>query len=143
MEDLANILKTHLSKSKIEKKVEPTINRSSSDEKPSVSEIPDVFFDHVLVNFKLTRIEIMVLMYLYRKVWCRPNINKLHGISDLLSHETIYTSLSLTRDELYQALLKLESYNFIETIRAGQYFVRKYFTEDFDKQFGQTYDNFL
>jgi uncharacterized protein YlbG (UPF0298 family) len=143
MEDLTNILKTHLSKSKLDKKAEPTFNRSSSDDSPSASEIPDIFFDHVLVNFKLSRIEIMVLMFLYRKVWCRPNINKVHGISDLLSHESIYTSLSITRDELYQAIVKLENLNFIETIRAGQYFVRKYFTEDLDKQYGQTYDNFL
>ena len=45
-------------------------------------------------------------------------------------------------ENIYQALRKVEEYGFISTIRSGQYFVRKYFTKDYDEKFGQTYDDF-
>ena len=67
----------------------------SMDEKflPSTSEIPDLFFDEIVVQYKLSRIDIVVLMYLYRKVWCRPNLFKLHGISPLLSHQVMESGI--------------------------------------------------
>ena len=37
----------------------------------------------------------------------------------------------------------LENYGLIETVRSGQYFVRKYFTRELDSEFGQTYDEFF
>lgn len=144
MEDITDILKTHHSKNKKETSINKVkINHTSSIDGPSVSEIPDLFFDHIIPKYKLNRVEILVIMFLYRKVWCKPNLNKLHGISDIMSHEAMYTSLHITRDDLYHAIVKLENLRFIETVRAGQYFVRKFFTEDFDKQYGQTYDNFF
>lgn len=109
---------------------------------PSLSKIPDLFFDQILVNYKLTRIEIMVLMYIYRRVWCRPNLFKLHGISPLMSHSEMAESLGPSLEEIYHGLRKLEDYNFIATVRSGQYFVRKYFTREFDEYYGQTYDDF-
>ena len=108
----------------------------------SLSKIPDLFFDQILVNFKLSRIEIMVLMYIYRRVWCRPNLYKIHGISPLMSHSEMAENLGPSLEEVYNALRKLEEYNFLATVRSGQYFVRKYFTKDYDEYYGQTYDDF-
>ncbi|MCB9062912.1 MAG: hypothetical protein H6622_15425 [Halobacteriovoraceae bacterium] len=108
----------------------------------SSSEIPDLFFDDVLVKFKLNRIEILVIMYLYRCVWCRPNLYKVHGISQILSHTEMANKLGLSIDEIYQALKKLEDLGFISTIRSGQYFVRKYFTKQNDEFFAHTYNEF-
>ena len=31
------------------------------------------FFDQIIGEFRLNRVEILVLMYLYRLVWCKPN----------------------------------------------------------------------
>ncbi len=106
------------------------------------SEIPDLFFDKILVEFKLPRIEIMVLMYVYRQVWCRPNLYKIHGISQLLSYTEMGKVLHLEIEEIYQALRKLEESGFITTVRSGQYFVRRYFTKEIDEEFGQSYDDF-
>ena len=114
------------------------------DEKslPSTSEIPDLFFDEIVSGYKLSRIDIMVLMYLYRRVWCRPNLFKLHGISPLLSHQTMAEQTSLSIDDIYSAIHKLESLGFLNTIRSGQYFVRRYFTKENDEKFSQFYDDF-
>lgn len=109
---------------------------------PTTSEIPDIFFDEVLVDYKLNRMEVLVLMYLYRRVWCRPNLYKEFGISQLMAHTEMAKQLKLSIEEIYQALRKLEELGFIGTIRSGQYFVRKYFTKDNDEKFGQTYDDF-
>jgi hypothetical protein len=49
----------------------------------------------------------------------------------------------VTVEELGTELRNLEKYGLIETVRSGQYFVRKYFTEVLDLQFGQHYDEFL
>lgn len=106
------------------------------------SEIPDLFFDEILVRFKLTRIEIIVQMYLYRKVWARPNLYKKYGISPLLSYTEMSNQSGLDLDEIYHALRKLEEYQFISTIRSGQYFVRRYFTKALDETYGQNYDDF-
>lgn len=111
--------------------------------KATTSEIPDIFFDEVLVDFKLTRIEICVLMYLYRQVWCRPNLYKKFGIGPIISHSDLSETLKIEIDSLYNAIQNLERFGCLETVRAGQYFVRKFFTEDFDKKYGQTYDNFF
>jgi len=109
---------------------------------PTTSEIPDLFFDEILVDYKLNRIEVLALMYLYRRVWCRPNLYKEFGISQLLAHTEMAKSLKLSIDEIYHALRKLEELAFISTIRSGQYFVRKYFSKDNDEKYGQTYDDF-
>ena len=137
MNELHDILNSHHTKLQpktgIKKKGTPT---------PSTSEIPDLFFDEILVEYKLTRIEILVLMYLYHQVWCRPNLHKTYGIGPIMSHSEVAEKLEITQEEIYSALRKLESFSFIETIRSGQYFVRKYFTEKNDKRYGQFYDDF-
>ena len=66
---------------------------------PTFSEIPDLFFDHILVEYKLARAEIIILMHLYRKVWCRPNIYRDFGIGPLLSYKDMGQQLGLSLDE--------------------------------------------
>ncbi len=109
---------------------------------PTLSKIPDIFFDEILVDFKLNRVEVLVLMYLYRRVWCRPNLYKEFGISQLMAHSEMSVHLKISIDDIYHSLRKLEDLNFISTIRSGQYFVRRYFTKDNDEKFGQSYDDF-
>lgn len=140
MVDLHSILATHHSKG-LEKE---TVNRDKSpkSKQPSVSEIPDLFFDEILVKNKLTRLEIMVLMYLYRKVYSKSNLYRVYGFSQILSHTEIAKNLNITMDDVYHSLRKLEELGFINTIRSGQYFVRKYFSEKNDEQYGHSYDNF-
>jgi DNA-binding MarR family transcriptional regulator len=116
--------------------------KSNNPNEPTYSEIPDIFFDTILTNYKLTRIEIMVTMYLYRKVWCRPNIYKTYGISQMMSLTEMANALNVEMDDVYNSLRKLEEFGFITTVRSGQYFVRKYFLKEFDEQFSQTYDDF-
>jgi hypothetical protein len=118
------------------------VNEGSGYEGPTTSEIPDVFFDDILVHFRLSRLEINVLMYLYRRVWCKPNLYRKHGLSQLQSHSEMCAVLSISLEEIYQALRSLEGYGFIETIRSGQYFVRKYFTKELDEAFAHSYDDF-
>jgi hypothetical protein len=141
MDDLRSILSNH--NSRIGKSNEDTKSFEDEVKIPTVSEIPDVFFDQILVNYKLSRVEVLVLMFLYRQVWCRPNLYKKYGIGPILSHTDIAKSYDVTIEVLHHSMRNLETYGFIETIRSGQYFVRKYFTEELDKAFGQTYDNFL
>ena len=109
----------------------------------SVSAIPDVFFDEVIHKIKLSRNEIGLLMFLYRQVWCRPNLYKSHGIGPLNSYLEMASHLHVSHEELVQQLRTLETYGFIETVRSGQYFVRKYFTEELDIKYGQDYDLFF
>lgn len=118
------------------------ISHTKNHRSPTSSDIPDLFFDEILVVFKLSRVEIMVLMYLYRKVWCKPNLYKKYGISQLLSHADMVNSLNTSIEDIYQSLRKLEELGFIGTIRSGQYFVRKYFTRENDEKYEQTYDDF-
>ncbi len=144
MVDLRTILQDHKSKHKDLKDLhDMEVSKALTKEtQPTVSEIPDLFFDSILVDYKLSRIEIIVLMYLYRRVWCRPNLYKKHGISQLLSHTEMAKALNLAIEDVFSALRKIESYGFIITFRSGQYFVRKYFTKAHDEAFGQTYDDF-
>ena len=120
----------------------PELRGQKDSKSPTTSEIPDIFFDEILVEFKLNRVEILVLMYLYRRVWCRPNLYKEYGISQLMAHTEIAKKLNIKIDEIYNSLRKLEELGFIGTIRSGQYFVRKYFTKDYDDKFGHSYDDF-
>jgi hypothetical protein len=141
MDDLQSILQLHKSKIKLSN----PHNNTGGEEKnfgPSSSEIPDLFFDKIIVDYKLSRIEILVLMYIYRRVWCFPNLHQSHGISPMMSHTEMAKNLAIAIEEVYSALRKLEEYDFIKTIRAGQYFSRKYFTKNLDESFGQTYDDF-
>ncbi|HLE10115.1 MAG: hypothetical protein A2504_08315 [Bdellovibrionales bacterium RIFOXYD12_FULL_39_22] len=140
MVDLHTILADH--KSKYHKEGRPGEAENIPANTTTLSEIPDLFFDEILVAFKLNRIEIMVLMYLYRRVWCRPNLYRLHGISQLLSHTEMSKALNLSLDEIYHALRKLEEFAFITTVRSGQYFVRRFFTKENDELLGQNYDDF-
>lgn len=140
MVDLQSILASHHPKSK--RKKNPGSQGPIKGPIPSSSEIPDLFFDEILVKHKLNRVETLVLMFLYRQVWCRPNLYEIYGFCQVLSHADVAQKLGIPLDEFLLALRKLESLTFIETIRSGQYFVRKYFTEENDRQFGHTYDNF-
>lgn len=140
MEDLRSILSSHSSK---QGSSAGALESIEGNVKATTSEIPDLFFDEILIHFKLTRVEILLCMYLYRVTWCRPNLYKKFGIAPILSHTEIATKLDITMEVLHQSLRRLEAFGFIETIRSGQYFVRKYFTEENDKKYSQTYDNFL
>ena len=137
MEDIRSVLSKFNSKKKRVSDVQKhTATASSSD-------IPDVFFDVVLQKFKINRHEITLLMFLYRQVWCRPNLYQSHGIGPLNSYQDLSANLGISVEELGNNLRVLENFGFIETIRSGQYFVRKFFTETLDAQFGQNYDEFF
>ncbi len=140
MHDLRSILADHRSRNKHSNEDQTIKTEDVSG--ATTSEIPDIFFDQILVNFKMTRIEIMVLMYLYRQVWCRPNLYKIFGISQLMSHTEMANFLDVDMHNIHSALSKLEGYGFINTIRSGQYFVRKYFLKENDELFAQNYDDF-
>lgn len=139
MEDIRSILSMYQSKKKTEGKA-PSSEIISSEERPTVSEIPDLFFDEILVRAKLNRVEIVVLMWLYRQVWCRANLYRSHGIGPLNAYQDISKSLHISSEELNLALRSLEGSGFIQTVRAGQYFVRKFFTEENDAKYGQQYE---
>jgi DNA-binding MarR family transcriptional regulator len=137
MEDIRSILSKFPGKPKAEQK---EMTSFGSPETPTTSEIPDVFFDEILTKVKLSRQEITVLMYLYRYVWCRPNLYKGHGIGPIHSYGEMGKALNLSLDEIIQCLRHLEAQGLVQTIRAGQYFVRRYFTEELDQRYQQLYD---
>jgi hypothetical protein len=142
MEDIRTILsKFHSKNTQKNSDVQKSGVKPVSD--ASTSEIPDMFFDEVLYKFKLTRPEITLLMFLYRQVWCRPNLYKAHGIGPLNSYTEMANFLHFSNEELASSLRSLETYGLIEIVRAGQYFVRKYFTEAIDFKYGQDYDQFF
>lgn len=140
MVDLQSILAEHRSKKKESNSND--LGGGGTLQAPSASEIPDIFFDKIIVDFKLNRIEILVLMYIYRRVWCFPNLHRSHGISQLMSHTEMAKNLSLAIEDIYSALRKLEEYDMIRTIRAGQYFSRRFFSKEMDEAFSQNYDDF-
>ncbi len=140
MEDLRSILTSHHSKNSADAGAIKAVN---DEVKATTSEIPDLFFDDILLKYKLTRIEILLLMYLYRITWCKPNLHRKYGIAPIISHTDLAKTLDVSNEILHQTIRRLEGFSFIETIRSGQYFVRKYFTEEYDRKYGQTYDNFL
>lgn len=141
MVDLQSILAEHRSKTKVGGANEKG-GGGSVLQTPSASEIPDIFFDKIIVDFKLSRIEILVLMYIYRRVWCFANLHRSHGISQMMSHTEMAKNLGMAIEDIYSALRKLEEYDMIRTIRAGQYFSRRYFSKQMDESFAQTYDDF-
>ncbi|MDH5415457.1 MAG: hypothetical protein OEW87_15070 [Flavobacteriaceae bacterium] len=139
MEDLRTILSSHHTKTGSAKAIKVT----DGEVVATTSKIPDLFFDEILVQIKLSRTEVLLLMYLYRITWCKPNLHSKFGIAPMVSHDELSKKLDITMDIFLQTIRRLEQFNFIETIRSGQYFVRKYFTEENDRKYGQTYDNFL
>jgi hypothetical protein len=141
MEDIRSVLSQFNAKKKKESFSDKSGVRPSQP--ATYSEIPDLFFDTILQKFKLNRHEILLLMYLYRQVWCRPNLYKAHGIGPLNSYTELCSLLGTTPDQLGTDLRALENYGLIETVRSGQYFIRKYFTEALDTQYGQKYDEFF
>ena len=145
MEDIRSILSQFQTKKKKTAPRSGAVQNSMTGPhaEASLSAIPDVFFDEVLHKAKLNRTEIGLLMYLYRQVWCRPNLYRSHGIGPLNSYAEMASILHITLEDLAQQLRTLETYGFIETVRSGQYFVRKYFTEDLDIKYGQDYDQFF
>ena len=83
MDELQAILADHRPKYR---ESQPDPKNSGQVPVASVSEIPDVFFDEILVKFRLSRTETLVMMYIYRKVWCKPNLYRAYGISPLFSY---------------------------------------------------------
>ena len=81
-------------------------------------------------------------MYIYRRVWCFPNLHRSHGISQMMSHTEMAKNLGLAIEDVYSSLRKLEEYDMIHTIRAGQYFSRRFFSKEMDEAFEQSYDDF-
>lgn len=73
----------------------------------------------------------------------QANLYRAHGIGPLNSYADLSVSLNMSREELVTHIRALETYGFIETVRAGQYFVRKFFTEELDRKYGQDYDEFF
>lgn len=142
MVDIHSILADHRSKGKSDDGSNAETGGRNFELGPSTSEIPDVFFDKIIVDYKLSRVEILVLMYIYRRVWCLPNLHRSHGISQMMSHTEMAKNLGLAIEDIYSSLRKLEEYDFIRTIRAGQYFSRRFFSKEMDTAFGQTYDDF-
>jgi DNA-binding MarR family transcriptional regulator len=140
MEDIRSVL-SQFHKKKRQEDVRKSGTKPQAE--ASCSEIPDVFFDEILQKYKLKRSEISLLMFLYRQVWCRPNLYRTHGIGPLNSYTELCLLLNVNQEELSQLIRALEGYGFIETVRSGQYFVRKYFTDALDSHFGQNYDEFF
>jgi hypothetical protein len=141
MEDIRAILSQFHSRKRKENDIQKA--GAAPTDSPLSSEIPDVFFDVVLQKFKLNRHEIALLMCLYRQVWCRANLYKSHGIGPMNSLAELSQQLHLSIEELHHHIRSLENYGFIETVRSGQYFVRKFFTEDLDRKYGQNYNDFF
>ena len=139
--DLVSIIRGHRSKSKFRKASSEEITLTEKSV-PRYSEFPDLLFDEILIEFKLQRVEILVLIYIYRKIWNPNNAYSKYGIGPMLSHQDLSKVLKIDLDELQKAIRKLESLGLIETIRVGQYFIRKYFTEKNDINFNQNYDDF-
>ncbi|MFG1498707.1 hypothetical protein ABMA70_00770 [Halobacteriovorax sp. XZX-3] len=137
MVDIHSIIATHKNKEVDSSKID-----TNSYPIPTFSDIPEIFFDEILVNYRLTRVEIVVLMYLYRRVWAKTNPYREHGISQLMSLSEIVERLQISLEEIHQSILKLENFGFISTIRVGQYFVRRFFTKEYDEYYGQNYDDF-
>ena len=138
LEDIRSLLSMYRARSGKDTVQAP--EKATSPESPTTSEIPDVFFDEILPHVKLTRYEVMVLMVLYRQVYCRPNLYRSHGIGPLNSYQDLARAMNITQEELIHAIRSLEEHAFIQTIRAGQYFVRKFFTELNDLKYGQQYE---
>ncbi len=142
MEDIRAILSQfHSRKQRKDSEVQKSV--LGPVDSPVASEIPDIFFDDVLQKHKLNRHEITLLMFLYRQVWCRANLYKSHGIGPMNSLAELSTTLNLSIEDLHHHLRSLANYGFIETVRSGQYFVRKYFTEELDRKYGQNYNDFF
>lgn len=143
MEDIRSVLSQFHSKKKREDTQAVDKGEIRPLSTPQTSEIPDMFFDEILKLHKLSRSEITLLMYLYRQVWCRPNLYREHGIGPLNSYNGLAMDLGVSIEELGNCLRSLETYRLIETVRSGQYFVRKYFTEENDQRYGQFYNDFF
>ena len=105
-------------------------------------EIPELFFDEIMDDYHLSRNEIRVLLFLYRQVWCYPNLYSKYGISPLNNLLELSKSFKLSYNDLHKVIKKLEDYEFIHTIRSGQYFVRRFFLPEYDKLYNQEYDDF-
>ena len=141
MEDIKSILSQFSSKKKEDDG--PSLTDLPPAHAPHFSEIPDIFFSELLSTYKLNRVDIAVFLFLYGQVWSRPNLYRAFGIGPLNSYQAISAELHFTQEEILQSVKVLESYSLISAVRAGQYFVRKYFTESNDLKYGQDYDEFF
>jgi DNA-binding transcriptional ArsR family regulator len=138
VEDIRSILSQYKSRQKDEGST--AAGKEIPAETPTLSEIPDLFFDEIVPHTKLTRNEIALLMLLYRQIWCRPNLYRGHGIGPLNAYHDLARALNMQQDDVIHAIRALEGQGLIATIRAGQYFVRKFFTENNDIKYGQHYE---
>ena len=138
MEDVRSILSQFRGKSVKQQEVQ-----NPGDQSPTLSSIPDIFFDVILPKYKISRIEIIVLMFLYRQIWSKTNLNRKYGIGPINSFKDMSAYLMVEQKDVIDAIHSLERYGLIQTVRVGQYFVRKFFTEDFDLKYGQSYDEFF
>jgi len=138
MEDIRSVLSLFHSKKSHESKRTPE-SLSSTSELATYSEIPDLFFDVILRDYKLNRHEITLFLFLYRQIWCRPSPYKEHGIGPLNSYSDIALKMGLSTDEVVTTVKNLEKYGLLESVRVGQYFIRKFITQEYDEIYGQTY----
>ncbi len=140
--DIYRVIKDHRSRHQEDDKLENISSSSQSRSGVIFSDIPDIFFDRILVDIKLNRYDTLILMYLYRRIWCRPNLYQKHGISQMLSLGEMAKLLNIEMTDVYQSLRKLEGFGLLKTIRSGQYFIRRYFLKEYDQELGQKYDDF-
>ena len=71
------------------------------------------------------------------------NLHRKYGIGQLNNLKALAEHFGTDFNSLQNSLQKLESIEFISTIRLGQYFVRRFFTPEWDSFYAQTYDDFL
>ena len=136
--DIHSVLQNHL----VKQTVENSFPEEKKDSLVSESLIPDVFFDDILSQYKLNRMEIMLMMFLYRKTWCGEQPYQKYGVSPAITHTEMAKIQGLEREDVYRVMRKLEFLALIEPVRNGQYFVRRYFTENLDEKYGQIYKQF-
>ena len=65
--------------------------KESATPKASFSDIPDIFFDEILQNYRLARQEIQILLYFYRQVWSKPNLYKKYGLREMGLRKNYYS----------------------------------------------------
>lgn len=135
MNELKNILQQHRNGVKRARVAE----RGRTPELPTFSSIPDNFFDFILIEYRLTRADLSLLLYLYRRTYSEDNELKDFGIAPMLGLNALARHLALTKEELFRSLTLLEKLGLLSTVRSGQYFIRRFFTEEFDQLYGQTY----
>ena len=140
MTEIRRVLEKFPSKKELTSSSNENLSSDLSNECTFI-DIPEVFFTDVIERIALNRNELRVILYLYRQIYCYPNLYEKYGISQLNDLLELSKYFKLSYNELHKVLKSLESYELIQTIRSGQYFIRRYFLAEYDEFFGQVYDD--